>query len=172
MRRPFIAITLAVLSLTSASAQDQARETASEKTAQEEKTTQEKLEGRWEIVAGVNQGQKLSKADVTGTYVTFKTNTIVTYDRNDLARYRAVFTLDEEKNPTQINMRTVTEDAPTVAADASTEEASNELAAAGILRFDSEMKCTLCYTLPGSDRPSKFESRKGSKTMLFTLERK
>ncbi len=133
-------------------------------------TAIDKLQGRWEIVSSVNQGRELSQAEVDGTYVTITTNTITTYDRDEQQRYQAVFRIDESKNPMHITMTTAQKKAPTSGLEASKPPAS--AVAAGILQFDGNNKWQLCYALPRADRPEKFESPKGSKIMLFSLEKK
>lgn len=42
----------------------------------------------------------------------------------------------------------------------------------GILQFEEEDEFEICYALPGAERPKKFESPKGSKIMLFEVEKK
>ena len=105
MRHQLFAIatlTLAAFTLTNAAAEDKPND-----------TLQEKLQGRWEIVAGVNQGRELSPTEVSGTYVTIITNSMVTYDRDNQARYQAVFTIDEQEKPAQITLRAVAKNPPT-----------------------------------------------------------
>jgi uncharacterized protein (TIGR03067 family) len=138
-------------------------------------TVTEKLSGRWEIVAGTNQGRELTSEDVDGTYITVINNLISTFDADDRECYRAVFTVDQEKNPIEITMRAVPEMArlgeqlPREKSIGQKEPL--EAVSAGILKFGSEDRCTLCYALPGTDRPKKFHSPEGSNLMLFTLER-
>ncbi|QDT02020.1 hypothetical protein K227x_03910 [Rubripirellula lacrimiformis] len=138
----------------------------------EHKNAQQRLQGRWEIVGGTNQGRELSEAEVSGTYVTITTNSIVTYDRSNQARYQAVFTVDEDKDPMHITMRTVAENAPTRPKAGDPLESDEVTTAAGIFKFDGQSKWVLCYALPGADRPTKFQSPDGSRTMLFLLEKK
>lgn len=130
----------------------------------------EKLQGRWEIVAGVNQGRSLTPSDLRGSFVTVKINTIVTYDRDERETYRAVYRVDESKDPMHITMTTVPKNPP--ANELKTKDQYDNAIASGILKFDGESKWTLCYALPGAERPSKFESLPGSKVMMFTLRKK
>jgi len=131
------------------------------------------LQGRWEIVGGVNQGRELTPTELARTYVTVTTNTFVTFDANEQQRYRAVFTLDETKKPVEITMTSLSSDPTTEekAVKQQTESPANAVAT-GILKFDGEEKWILCYALPGADRPTEFKSTAGSMTMLFVLERK
>lgn len=133
-------------------------------------TIHEKLQGRWKVVSGVNQGRELTRAEVNGTSVTITANSIVTYDRDQQQRFAAVFRIDSEKMPQQITMTTVSVDASVAGKSPVTEQESKPVAL-GILKFDDAAKWVLCYALPGSDRPQKFESADGSKVMLFTLEK-
>lgn len=161
-----LSTTLALLSLTalplvSINAEDTTKD-----------SVQTKLQGRWEIVAGTNQGQELSEAEVSGTYVTITNNSIITYDRDDRARYQAVFTLDTEMQPVQITMRAVSKEEPVKAKSKDNTKAAADKAAAGILKFDGDKKVKLCYSLSGDSRPTEFKSPEGSQIMLFSLERK
>ncbi len=136
---------------------------------QDPESTLQKMQGRWEVVAGVNQGQKLSDAELDGTYVTVTTNRIVTYDRDEQQRYQAVVQVDDGQKPIHITMTPIVENAPTK--KVGSQELPTAPASAGILRFLGEEKWVLCYALPGENRPTKFDSPAGSKILLFTLER-
>ncbi|WP_417744940.1 TIGR03067 domain-containing protein [Rosistilla oblonga] len=130
----------------------------------------QRLQGRWEVVAGVNQGRELSEAELKGTYNTVATNTITTYDRNEHQRFRAVFSIDSAEDPIQINMTSVPQKSTVAKRDLKV--LTEDIVAAGILKFEGDDKWTLCYALPGNDRPTKFESPEGSKVMLFHLVRR
>ncbi len=131
-----------------------------------------RLQGRWEIVSGVNQGRELTDREVAGTYVTITTNSIVTYDQSDQARYQAVFTVNEEEEPVQIIMRAVAAKAPTQPRVSDQDAPADITAASGILKFENSTSWILCYALPGGVPPKAFESPDGSKVMLFKLKRK
>ncbi len=133
-------------------------------------TLTEKLQGRWEVVAGVNQGRPLSELELRGTYVTISINRIVTYDRDDQQRFRAVFRIDSSAKPVKINMTSVPELARPSQIDPPPKP--DTAVAEGIIRFDNDHRWTLCYAVDGADRPKDFKSPKGSKNMLLTLERK
>ncbi|QDV68930.1 hypothetical protein Poly24_26430 [Rosistilla carotiformis] len=132
-------------------------------------TSTEKFQGRWKVVAGVNQGRELSEAEIQGTTVTVATNTIVTYDRDEHQRFRAVFTIDAAEKPMHIDMTSIPEQAPL--SKEKVDRPKQDVIAAGILKFDGDDRCVLCYALPGADRPTKFASPEGSKLMLFKMER-
>ncbi len=132
--------------------------------------TTEKLQGQWEIIGGVNQGRELTNAEVAGTYVTITTNSIVTYDRSQQEKFRAVFTLDESKQPIQITMTNIAKNAPARKGIAG--ETPDTVMASGILKFEGKDKWTLCYALPGEERPTQFASPSGSRIMLFHMQKK
>ncbi|MCA9134765.1 MAG: hypothetical protein KDA45_16470, partial [Planctomycetales bacterium] len=107
-----LALTLTALHLGQTTGQEPVQAPATQETAAQE-TAAQRLQGRWEVVRGVNQGKELTAAQLQDTYVTIATNTIVTYDRDQNERFKAVFTIDESKRPMEINMRTVLPNAPT-----------------------------------------------------------
>ena len=135
------------------------------------------IQGRWEIVAGVNQGQELSLAAVKGNYIAVKDNLIATFDSQENQRYKATFIIDDSTDPIQVKMSTVVQEVVNRIADGADStvtatKVTTESVALGILRMDNPKKWTLCYALPGAERPTSFKSPTGSKVMLFTLEKK
>jgi len=135
------------------------------------------IQGRWEIVAGVNQGQELSPAAVKGNYIAVKDNLIATFDSQENQRYKATFIIDDSTDPIQVKMSTVVQEVVNRIADGADStvtatKVTTESVALGILRMDNPKKWTLCYALPGAERPTSFKSPAGSKVMLFTLEKK
>ncbi|QEG00641.1 hypothetical protein Mal15_47120 [Stieleria maiorica] len=173
--RPYAVLALAALLAAPAataadkSVDDQAtKQTSAEESADE--TITEKLQGRWEVVEAVNQGRPLPEVEVSGTYVTIAINRIVTYDRDDRQRFRAVFRVDSSTNPVQITMTSVPKLARPSEIDPPPKP--DEAVAPGILRFDNEHQWTLCYAVGDAERPTKFDSPKGSKNMLMTLRRR
>ncbi|WP_182868178.1 TIGR03067 domain-containing protein [Stieleria mannarensis] len=156
-----------------AAADKSAEEEATSSKPAAESTTEtitDKLQGRWEVVEGVNQGRPLTEAEVAGTYVTITINRIVTYDRDDRQRFRAVFRVDSSTDPVQITMTSVPKLARPSTLDPPPKP--DKAVAPGILRFDNEHQWTLCYAIGDSKRPTEFESPKGSKNMLMTLRRR
>ncbi|EMI19335.1 signal peptide protein [Rhodopirellula maiorica SM1] len=158
------AIALGISSAGIAHADDQSSDTANER-----------LQGRWQIVSGVNQGRELSKQELDGSTVSVTANLIVTYDRDQQQRFQAVFTVDDSQDPMHITMTSVPETArPSEVArdkqDRSADQAE-KMTSSGILKFDGKNRWVLCYALPGAERPTEFKSPKGSKIMLFTLQK-
>lgn len=117
-----------------------------------------RLAGIWEVEEGINQGIELSEAELEGTTMKIDQKTIVTYDRDKNEKYRSTFTIDASTTPISIDMVTIVNGMPPVKSF-------------GILKFDDDDKMTLCYALPGGERPKDFESPKGSKVMLFECEK-
>jgi len=135
------------------------------------------IQGRWEIVAGVNQGRELPSTAVKGTYVAVKDNLFATFDSQENQRYKATFIIDDSTDPVQIKMTTVVQEVVNRVVDGvdsagSATKVTTESVALGILRVDNPKKWTLCYALPGAERPTSFKSPAESKVMLFTLEKK
>ena len=135
------------------------------------------IQGRWEIVAGVNQGRELPLAAVEGNYVAVKDNLVATFDSQENQRYKATIIIDDSTDPVQVKMTTVVQEVVNHITDgavlaASATKVTTESVALGILRIDSPKRWTLCYALPGSERPTSFKSPAGSKVMLFTFEKK
>lgn len=117
----------------------------------------QKLKGSWTIVAGVNQGEAVAADSLKGSRVIFGDDTIVVLDAKENELYKAAYKLSGEKAPFQIDMTT---------------ELPNQEPTKGpglIELRDSGLK--LCYALPGGKRPTKLESKEGSKHMFFEMKR-
>ncbi len=143
-------------------------------------TVFEKMRGRWSIVSGVNQGRELIETEVEGTYVTVVNNLITIFDADESERYRALLTVEGERDRSdgkvvEITMRVVPKK-PRLGEQLPGESflGGNDVRTAvsyGILKFVGEDTCLLCYSLPGSERPTEFRSPPGSNIMLFKLKR-
>lgn len=117
-----------------------------------------KLKGVWDVEEGVNQGTEIPEEELEGTTMKINKNTIITYDRDENEVYRCTFTLDVSTKPISIDMTTTMKSMPPTKS-------------LGILRFEEDDEFEICYALPGGERPKKFESPKGSKIMLFEVEK-
>lgn len=117
----------------------------------------EKMQGRWTIEKGVNQGRDLADSEIIGNLVLVEKNIITTYDRGQKEIYRASYRLKLGSDPVQIDMTTKM-------------QGRKETKALGIVKFDGD-RWWLCYGLPGEDRPGGFKSPDGSKVMLFEMKR-
>lgn len=117
----------------------------------------QKLTGSWTIASGVNQGRNIAADQLKGSRVIFGENTIVVLDAEQKELYKAAFKLSGDKSPFKIDMTTeLPNQAPTQAP--------------GLIEFH-DGGARLCYALPGGQRPTKLESREGSKHMLFGMKR-
>lgn len=117
----------------------------------------QKLKGSWTIVTGVNQGKTVAADSLKGSRVIFGDDTIVVLDAKENELYKSAYKLSGEKAPFQIDMTT---------------ELPNQepTKGPGLIEFgDSGLR--LCYALPGGKRPTKLESKEGSKHMLFEMKR-
>ncbi|MDM4018581.1 TIGR03067 domain-containing protein [Roseiconus lacunae] len=139
---------------------------------QPDDTMMEKMQGRWEIVEGWNRGQSLAKSEIEGSYVMVKTNQITTFDSDQRQTYQAMFRIDDSKKPVRIQMTALPRTSPAEENNSLKQPTEKQPAASGILKFVDEGKWVLCYALPGAEPPTKFESAKGSKTMMFVMERR
>lgn len=117
----------------------------------------EKMQGRWTIEKGVNQGRDLADSEIIGNLVLVEKNIITTYDREQKEVYRASYRLKLGSDPVQIDMTTKM-------------QGRQETKALGIVKFDGD-RWWLCYGLPGEDRPGAFKSAEDSKTMLFEMKK-
>lgn len=113
------------------------------------------MSGTWKIVAGSNQGRKLTEEHLDGSRVMIKENTIVVLDPEEKELYKAKFQVDTSTTPYHIDM---TSDMPKFP----------KSQAGGIFEFRQD-GWRLCYGLPGAQRPQKFASPEGSQLMLFTM---
>jgi|SRR5262245_11614821 len=122
--------------------------------AEEKKFDAAKMEGKWKMVSGTNNGNKIDGKSLEGEVTIDKEKfTIKGADMTHVMAYK----VNADKSPVQIDM----EGKEGPAAGLKTE---------GIIALDGD-KLTLAYALPEGKRPEKFESAKDSKTMLIVMER-
>jgi uncharacterized protein (TIGR03067 family) len=122
--------------------------------AEEKKFDAAKMEGKWKMVSGTKNGDKLEAKSLEGEVTIDKEK--VTIKGADMTHVMA-FKLDTGKSPVQIDME-------------GKEGPAAGFKAEGIIALDGD-KLTLAYALPEGKRPEKFESAKDSKTMLIVMER-
>lgn len=118
----------------------------------------QELTGKWDVEAGVNQGERLSEEELDGTTMMIVGKKIVTLDKDKNEKYRATFTVDATNKPIHIDMTTQMQGVPPAKSF-------------GILKLDGD-DLAICYALPGGSRPETFESPEGSKVMLFKCKKK
>jgi len=121
----------------------------------------QKLQGRWTIEDGVNQGVDVPEERLDGCYTIITADTIISYDRDKKETYKAKYTLNTLTSPVQIDMVAMQD--------------GREATALGIIKFewinlDGEKEFSLCYSLTPGARPTKFESPEGSTVLLFELQ--
>jgi len=120
------------------------------------KTTMDTLEGTWTCVSAVIDGRPLADDTVRLLRLTLTTNRYTTL-KGTLVLFDSTYTADLAKHPHEINIL-------------GTEGALKGKEARGIydLAGDTLM---LCYTMPGKQRPTAFESPAGSEAYLMSWKR-
>jgi uncharacterized protein (TIGR03067 family) len=119
--------------------------------------TDPRLAGIWVIESGVNNGVKIPKEELDGARTIVRENAITSFDRDEKVTYRCVYKFNLDHDPNSIDM-------------ISTMPTSQDAEAPGIYRVDKD-SWTLCYSYAGGERPTAFESKPGSKTMLLKMKR-
>ena len=121
--------------------------------AQDKKTDKEMILGDWKVVT-VQVGGKDVRDKLPRKIVTFRGDKVTVMGD-------AEYKLDPSKNPKQIDV-TVSE-GPN---DGPDQKGTHP----GIYKLDGD-KLVIHQAQPGQDRPTGFESKDGTKTLLLTLER-
>ncbi|WP_164100523.1 TIGR03067 domain-containing protein [Candidatus Laterigemmans baculatus] len=119
--------------------------------------TDPQLAGIWLMESGVNQGQPIPKEQIRGSRMIVRADSISVVDKDEAELYRCTYDYNPSAKPTAITMTSTMPD----------REESKVL---GIYKV-SEKELTLCYALPGGERPTAFKSTKEGKTMLFKFKR-
>ena len=115
------------------------------------------LAGTWNLIRSVNQGVKSEKEKTRGSKVIVRENEISIFDADKNELYRCEYQFDTASEPNTITMKSTTPGQPSATA-------------LGIYRLEDD-KWTLCYALPGNQRPKKFKSTKEDHTMLMVMRR-
>ena len=121
--------------------------------AQDKKTDQELIQGDWKVVT-VQVGGKDLRDQLPRKVVTFSGDKVTVMGD-------AEYKLDPSKTPKQIDV-TVGEGPD----DGPDQKGTHP----GIYKLDGD-KLVIHQAQPGQDRPTGFESKEGTKTLLVTLER-
>jgi uncharacterized protein (TIGR03067 family) len=116
----------------------------------------ENLEGSWDCVSAVVNGQALPEAVVQSLLLTLTDTRYVTR-RGDQVLFDSTYTTDAAQEPKRINM-------------VGTEGALAGKEAEGIYVLEGD-SLTMCYTMPGKPRPVAFDSPAGSEAYLIKWRR-
>jgi uncharacterized protein (TIGR03067 family) len=114
------------------------------------------LIGVWKCVSAMRDGNPLPEAIVQELRLTLTDDRYKT-ERGQQVLFDSTYRIDAAKKPKQIDM-------------IGTEGANAGKAAQGIYLLEGD-KLTLCYTMPGQDRPADFTSKAGSGATLAVWQR-
>jgi uncharacterized protein (TIGR03067 family) len=120
-------------------------------------TESEKLAGVWTCVSAVNDGKPLPDDVAKMLRLTITKEGSYKTERGDQVLFDSTYQLDAKQDPPHIDM-------------IGTEGDLKGKAALGIWKLEGE-QLTLCYVMPGSPRPTKFESQPQSGTFLVVWKR-
>ncbi|MFN0054406.1 MAG: DUF1579 family protein [Planctomycetales bacterium] len=110
------------------------------------------LAGEWECLAAINDGKRLDEAVVNKLRLTMTPQGGYKTTLGDQVLFDSTCTLDTQASPRRINML-------------GTEGENRGKDGLGIYRLD-DGEMTMCYTMPGHDRPGDFLSAPGSAATL------
>jgi uncharacterized protein (TIGR03067 family) len=114
------------------------------------------LQGSWTCVWGTIDGRPLAADTASQLRLTLTADRYKT-ERGDQVLFDSTYQLDAKQDPPHIDM-------------IGTEGDLKGKAALGIWKLEGE-QLTLCYVMPGSPRPTKFESQPQSGTFLVVWKR-
>jgi uncharacterized protein (TIGR03067 family) len=122
----------------------------------DEPVIEKRWEGTWAGVSVVNNGERMpderaQKLRLTLTADRYKT------ELGDQVLFDSTYTVDATKSPAHIDI-------------IGTEGDLKGKSALGLLTADGDT-LTLCYVMPGSDRPAALESPAGSRITLLVMKR-
>lgn len=114
------------------------------------------LVGTWSCVSAVVDGKPLADETAKQLVLTLTADRYKTV-RGEQVLFDSTYSVDASKNPAQIDM-------------IGTEGELKGKSAPGILKLDGD-SLTMCYTMPGKDRPAAFESQPQSGVFLVVWKR-
>jgi uncharacterized protein (TIGR03067 family) len=129
---------------------------AAEPSTAEAKKTMRELEGVWNCESATINGRKLDEATVKSLKLTLKGEQYKT-ERGDEVLFDSTYSLDTKADPKRIDM-------------IGTEGDLKGKAALGIYKLDKD-RLTMCYTMPGQERPKDFKSEEKSEAYLLIWRR-
>lgn len=118
--------------------------------------TAKQIIGSWKCVSAVIDGKSLAGDTAGQLRLTLTTDRYKT-ERGDQVLFDSTYTVDGAKNPAQIDM-------------IGTEGELKGKSAPGILKLDGDT-LTICYVMPGKERPKSFESEPQSGVFLVMWKR-
>jgi uncharacterized protein (TIGR03067 family) len=122
------------------------------------KTELEKLAGVWTCVSATNNGKPIAAETVKQLRLTITSKGAYKTERGDVVLFDSTCRVNASRVPKQIDL-------------IGTEGENKGQAAQGIYAQDGEM-LTICYTMPGKERPQQFESKAGSEATLVVWKRR
>jgi uncharacterized protein (TIGR03067 family) len=117
----------------------------------------EKLAGVWTCESATNDGKPVAEETVKRLRLTITKDGGYKTERGDQVLFDSTCRIDSSKSPKQIDM-------------IGTEGENKGKAAQGVYALDGD-KLTICYTMPGKERPAGFESKSGSAATLIVWTR-
>ena len=114
------------------------------------------IEGVWSCVEAVNNGSKLADEKAAHLRLTMTEKQFKT-QLGEQVLFDSTYTVDATKTPAEIEML-------------GNEGDLKGKPALGIIKFEGGV-LTLCYVMPGGERPKGFESQPGSKVTLTVWKR-
>jgi len=114
------------------------------------------LVGSWTCASAVIDGKPLAEGTAKELRLTMTADRYKT-ERGDQVLFDSTYTLASSKTPAEIDM-------------VGTEGDLKGKAALGILKLDGD-SLTMCYVMPGKDRPTVFESQPNSGAFLVVWKR-
>jgi uncharacterized protein (TIGR03067 family) len=117
--------------------------------------TMRELDGVWNCESATISGKALDDAVARSLKLTLKGEQYKTERGND-ALFDSTYSVDASANPPHIDMMGIGEQAGKIGK--------------GIYKLDGD-RLTMCYTMPGRERPAAFECNEGSEAQLLVWRR-
>lgn len=114
------------------------------------------IQGVWNCTSATIDGRPLAEETAKTLKLTLTADRYKS-ERGDQVLFDSTYSVDAKKNPKQINM-------------VGTEGELKGKAALGIYKIDGGT-LTICYVMPGKERPSDFDSQPQSGVFLVTYKR-
>jgi uncharacterized protein (TIGR03067 family) len=117
----------------------------------------EKLAGTWACVSGVNDGKALAEETARNLRLTLTKGGGYKTERGTQVLFDSTYKVDAGRRPKHIDL-------------IGTEGENKGKAAPGIYALDGDT-LTICYTMPGKERPRELASKPGSGATLVVWQR-